>query len=210
MVTASQTAASYDRMQLDKMAIADIILCERLARDSRAWAEMEACYHPDSSVEVSWFKGTGAEFVASTRKNVRDSGVNINFHVMSYPVVTVNGDRAVAETPCSLRNFAKTDGVDTSFEGFVRLLWRARRDDGKWLVAGLRAIYIRDMLHACNPSRVPVLDQTELDGYRRSYRYTCYNLTRLGLTPGDDLPGEDRPETVVALRAGEEAWLNGA
>ncbi len=200
---------SLERLHLDKASVADVILRERLARDSQQWTEMEACYHADSSVEVSWFKGTGAEFVASTRKNVRDSSVNINFHVMPYPVVTVHGDRATAETPCSLRNFAKTDGVDTSFEGFVRLLWRARRDDGEWLIAGLRAIYIRDMLHACDPSRVPIIDHEELDSYRRSYRFTCYNLKRLGLSPSDDLPGEDRPETVVALRAGEQAWLSG-
>jgi hypothetical protein len=190
---------------LDLVAVNDLIQRERLARDNRFWDEMASYYHPDSKVEVSWFKGSGAEFVARTKKSVRED--SINFHVMSPAVVTVKNDRAIAETPCILRSFSHYDGADVSFEGFVRLLWRAQRHEGLWLIAGLRCIYVRDMLLACNPSKPPQIDEDALRKYRLSYRYTCYNLAKMGQSPADDLPGVDRPEMVAALREGERLWL---
>ena len=195
---------------LHKGAVADLVQRERLARDNGQWEEMAACWHPESTVDVSWFKGTGAEFVASTvaqaSKRIATSTA-INFHVMSPAVVTVRNDRAIAETPCALRSFMQLDGVDVSRDGFVKLLWRARLAEEQWLIAGLRCIYVRDLLLACNPTRPPVLDEARLNSYRLSYRYLTYTLTALGLASCDDLPGEDRPETVAALRAGERRWL---
>ncbi len=190
---------------LDRVEVGDLIQRERLARDNRDWEGMAASYHPDSYIEVSWFRGTGAEFTAETKKRVRDD--SINFHVMSPAVVTVNGDRAIAETPCTLRSFSHYDGADVSFEGFVRLLWRAQRHNGEWLIAGLRCIYVRDRIMAVNPAHPPKLDEAELAKYRPSYRYTAYNLSKLGAVATDDLPGMDRPEGVAALRAGEKQWL---
>ncbi len=198
---------------LDQVAVADVIMRERLARDNAKWSEMASYYHPDSMVDVSWFKGSGAEFVAQSKwqadKRVATSNA-INFHIMSPAVVTVRHDRAIAETPCSLRSFMKLGGVEVSRDSFVRLLWRAQPLDGGWLIAGLRCVYVRDLLYTCQPGQTPVLDDTRLNSYRLSYRYTAYMLTDLGLSPRDDLPGDDRPETVVALRAGEQAWLEQA
>ena len=205
----SPTGASAQEL-LDKVAVADIILRERLARDNGWWDEMASYYHADSSVEVSWFKGTGADFVAGTRREAEKRIARttaINFHVMSPPVVTVRGDRAVSESPCSLRNFMQINGVEAGRESFVKLLWRARRTPSGWLIAGLRCIYVRDLLLACNPSHPPVLDEARLAKYRLAYRYMAYTLEELGLSPRDDMPGEDRPETVTALRAGEQRWL---
>jgi hypothetical protein len=191
--------------QLDQVAVADVIQRERLARDDGMWPEMASCYHPESMIDVSWFQGDGAAFVEATRRQARSGSVN--FDVMSPAIVTVRNGRATAETPCTLRAFQQIDGVDSSYEGFMRVLWRAKRLDGHWLIAGLRAFYIRDMLLACNPGRVPVLDGIELGGYRPSYRYLSYILARMGLSPRDDLPGEDRPEAVRSLRAAELQWL---
>ena len=198
---------------MDQAAIADVILRERLARDNACWPEMESYYHPESTVDVSWFQGSGAEFVAQSKwqadKRIASSSA-INFHVMSPAVVTVKSNRAIAETPCSLRSFMDLGGVAVSRDSFVRLLWRARPLDGRWLIAGLRCIYVRDLLYSCQPGQVPALDEARLKSYRLSYRYTAYMLTELGLSPRDDLPGDDRPETVAALRAGEQQWLDKA
>ena len=195
---------------LDKVAVADLILRERLARDNGSWDEMASCYHEDSSINVSWFKGSGAEFVAGTAREAKRRVANttaINFHVMTPPVVTLHGERAVAETPCTLRNFMQINAVDVTRESFVTLLWRARRTPAGWLIAGLRCIYIRDLLLGCNPSHPPVLDAERLARYRRAYRYMAYTLEELGVPTRDDLPGEDMPELVTALRAGEKRWL---
>ena len=200
-------------VQLHQLAIADIIERERAARDFAFWSEMASYYHPDSSVEVSWFKGSGQEFVERTQRQYEkakqqpDHAERIHFHEMGTTIVNVNGDRAIAETPCTLHSFFPLDGIACKNTAFVRLAWRAQMLNGRWLIAGLRCVYLRDLITPCNPSQTPQLDQAELDCYRISYRFTCHHLARLGLDPKDDLPGVDRPETVTALREGERAWL---
>ncbi len=205
---------SSNAEQLDRLAIAEIILRERTARDSALWEEMSSYYHPESEVEVSWFRGSGAEFVQRTKtqydatRTRSDEADRINFHEMGAAVVTVRNDRAVAETACTLHSFFPLDGIACKNTGFVRLMWRAQRLNGNWLIAGLRCMYIRDLITPCNPSQVPHIEQAELDRYRPSYRFTSYHLSRLGLNPKDDLPGTDRPETIVSLRQEARAWLD--
>ena len=198
-----------DQERFDRIDVADIILRERMARDNRIWDEMTACYHPDSLVEVSWFRGTGAEFVEMSKKAVRPGSVNINFHLMTPPVVNVSGDRAISETPCTLRSFSLMKDVEISFQGFVRLFWRAQRDGDRWLLAGLRCLYLKDEIHGRDPGKQPVFDEEKLASYRDAYRYTSANLANIGIEVSDDLPGADRPEMVTALRGGEKAWLVG-
>jgi SnoaL-like domain len=190
---------------VDRAAVGDVIQRERAARDGRLWADMAACYHPDAFVDVSWFHGGSDAFVEASRK-VAD-GPTLSFHSMSPAVVTVNGDRALAETGCALHGMTELDGVDVALVGYTRLLWRAQRSGDRWLIAGLRAMYISDMLLPRNPSRVPQIDDDALRAFRPSYKYLSYIITKSGRTIRDDLPGIDRPESVVALRAAEQQWL---
>lgn len=190
---------------VDRAAIADIIQRERAARDGQLWSEMAACYHPDALVDVSWFRGGGDAFVAASRAIA--SGPTLSFHGMSPAIVTLNGDRAIAETPCSLHGMTELDGIEVALVGYARLLWRALRSGDRWLIAGLRATYISDMLLPRNPSRVPQVDDELLRTFRPSYKYLSYVITKNGRTIQDDLPGIDRPESVVALRAAERQWL---
>lgn len=202
----TKSEEAYRNEILDRAAIADLIQRERAARDSAFWDEMAGYYHPDSWIEVAWFKGSGEEFVRLTKKNWRSSG-NINFHDLGAAVVTLNKDRAIAEMACTLHGFYNRDGVDVTGTGYIRLLWRAKRLEGRWLIAGLRGLYIRDLLQPCNPNQRIVLDEEKLATYRPSYKFLTATLTYLGRQPTNDLPGVDRPETVTALREGELAWL---
>ena len=197
---------AYRNDILDRVVIADLIQRERAARDSASWDEMATYYHPDATIEVAWVKGSGEEFVNLTRKNWRSSG-NINFHDLGAAIVTLHQNRALAEMACTLHGFYTRDGVDVTGTGYIRLLWRAQRLEGRWLIAGLRGLYIRDFLQPCNPNQHVPLDEAELATYRPSYKFLTATLKYLGRQPTDDLPGVDRPETVEALRAGERAWL---
>ena len=197
-----------DRVRFDRIDVADLILRERLARDNREWHEMASYWLEDSLIDVSWFRGSGPRFVELTRGNVNPN--SYNFHVMSPPVVNVAGDHAISETPCTLRDFSNIAGVDASYEGFVRLFWRARRQNNRWLLAGLRALYLVDLFHGRDPARPPAFDPEMLKTFRSPYRFLTCNLTNLGIPVRDDLPGIDQPEVVAAMRAAEIAWLNGA
>ena len=195
------------QVRLDKIDVAELILRERLARDNRDWDEMASCWLEDSVVDVSWFRGSGPEFVRLTKGNIKEN--SYNFHVMSPPVVRVVGDNAISETPCTLRDFSNIAGADASYEGFVRLFWRARRSEAGWLLAGLRCLYLVDLFHGRDPARPPAFDPELLKTYRSPYRFLMCNLTNLGVPVRDDLPGIDRPEVVAAMRTAEAAWLNG-
>ncbi|HVR89837.1 MAG TPA: nuclear transport factor 2 family protein [Novosphingobium sp.] len=190
---------------LDKLRIADLVQRERAARDAGEWEEMAACYHPQSTVDVSWYRGDGAGFVAASRRNAASGRISV--HQLTPTVVTVAGTRALAETPCQLLTFAQIEGIEVCMVGTVRLLWRSQMLNGGWTIAGLRIIYIRDYLVPASPTQVPLINEAELAGYRTSYRFLSYILARSPNGPRQDLPGVDRAESVEALRAGEKKWL---
>jgi hypothetical protein len=196
---------------LDSVAVNNVIMRERLARESHDWAAEADCFHPDAVVEVSWFKGSGAEFVTSAEKNAaatkHSSTDTVNFDSMGPAVVTVKNDRAIANTACAVHRFYWLDGIEVSMTSYTRLLWRARKFNGQWLIAGLRGIYIRDILFPRNPNEVVKLDEERLNEFRPSYRYLSYILAAQGQPAHNDLPGVDQPETVAALTAAECAWL---
>lgn len=190
---------------LEQVSIAALIQRERAARDAARWEEMATFYHPESSIDVAWFQGSGQEFVLATERNWRTDA--INFHELGVAVVDICIYRAIAETACTLHGFFSLHGVAVTLTGYVRLLWRAQKFEGRWLIAGLRGLYMRDLLQPCNGSDRLDLDEGELSGYRASYRYLTHTLKVLGRNPRHDLPGVDMPEGIAALRRAEQAWL---
>lgn len=198
-----------DRSSLDRLAVAELVQRERSARDQGMWDEMAACYHPESRIETAWFKGTGAEFVARTSRMLGDGKI-VSLHQLSPSVVKISSDRALADTGCQLLGFQDFEGVPVVRMGQVRLLWRAKKSGAAWLIMGLNVIYVRDLLLPCNPNHVPKIDDAEIAKYRVSYRYESLVFAHAGRPVHDDLPGIDRPETVSAVRAADEAWLEGA
>ena len=191
--------------QLDHVAIDDLIARERAARDAGRWADMGAAYHSDSSIDISWFNGSGEQFTAASQKMA--DGPLYSFHQIGASVITVDGDRALADSNCTVHFFVTVDGAEVDIIGYTRLMWRLQRSGSNWLIAGLRAVYIRDVLVPVNPLQVPQLDSKMLDGLRSSYRFVSYWTARAGRQVRYDLPGVDKPETVAALRAGEQEWL---
>ncbi len=195
---------------LNAFAVSQLLLRERLARELHNYDEEEACYYPDAPVEVSWFKGTAADFVNAGRKTSA-AGDNIDsayFDSLGPASILVHDDRAIADSACAIHTFLPLDGVQASMTSFTRLLSRVRKSHGKWRIAGLQAIYIRDQLEPCNPAEVPKIDLGKLNQYRLSYRHLSYALEANGRPLRDDLPGVDRPQMVDELRAANSKWLH--
>jgi hypothetical protein len=127
------------------------------------------------------------------------------------PTVTrISGRRALADSGAAIHVVGKVDGADVDVVSHVRLLARAERRTDRWLLAGLRALYLSDLVLPLDPSRVPAIDTAKAATFRSSYRYLSYMLAASGLPPRESLPGIDRPETVKTLRDAESAWLAGA
>ena len=190
----------------DHSEIDRLIQRERAARDTGRWVEMGLCYHPQSHVEVSWFQGTGTNFVSQS--SVIAGGKVQTFHIMSPAVVTLNGDRALAETACTVHGLTELDGVEIDIVSQSRLLWRAQRERVGWLIFGLRAYYLSDAIITLDPTSTLNIDHAILGGLRRSYRSIAYVMAHIGFPVRDDLAGIDRPDTVKLIRAQEMLWLD--
>src|ERR1051325_493185 len=62
----------------DTAEITQLIIRERTARDLRKWDEFKDAYFEDSKVEVSWFTGTGWEFVDVTKKAFANTDIGVH------------------------------------------------------------------------------------------------------------------------------------
>lgn len=191
--------------ELDKLAVAEVVQTERAARDQGQWARMAACFHEDSVVSISWIETSGAAFVAASEKAFA-AGMR-HLHQMAPTLVTLNGDRALAESGAAILLGGRIGGVEVMVTSHARMHARVERRDGAWKIARLGAVYFEDEIRAKVPGETPRLDAARLAGYRPSLRFLSYLLEEGGKTPRADLAGIDRPETVDAFHAAERDWL---
>ncbi|WP_109808469.1 nuclear transport factor 2 family protein [Sphingosinithalassobacter portus] len=190
---------------LERIRIEDRLVFERAARDAGRWDEMAACYHPDAEVDISWFTGSGAAFVQASQAMAQ--GGNVSFHQIGQSVVQLRGDRATLDTDCTIHIFTELEGCGVAITSFGRLRVRMEKRGGAWLIAGLRGIYLRDLMQPLDPNRIPQLDEDLLAGLRPSYRCLAYAMAKLGRPASATLPGIDRPDLVQSLIDAERAWL---
>jgi hypothetical protein len=74
-------------------------------------------------------------------------------------------------------------------------------------LSSFEVIYRRDEFIPAILGQTANLPESQLAGYRPSYRNLCYSLHLKGYQPSNDLAGEDRPETVKAIFANIYDWL---
>ena len=139
----------------DQLVIEDIIRRERAARDGENWDELAACYTADSLVDISWFTGTGAAFAAASAGMATRM---FSFHELGASIVDIRGDRALGNTSCTIHLIGKLDDTEVDVLGYVRSRARVQRVAGKWRMAGLRAVYIHDLIVPLNPA--PAADRS--------------------------------------------------
>ena len=192
-------------VELDKLAVAEVVQTERAARDQGQWARMAACYHPDSVVSISWIETSGPAFVAAS-EGAFAAGLR-HLHQMAPTLVTVNGDRALAETGTAILLGGRIGAVEVMVTSHARMHARIERREGAWRIIRLGAVYFEDEMRARIPGETPTLDAARLAAYRPSLRFLSYLLEEGGKTPRADLAGIDRPDLVEAFLAAEQAWL---
>jgi hypothetical protein len=197
----------------DIEAVRSLVLTERAAKDLARWDEMAATLDENASVRVSWFQGSGAEFVAASRRRHR-AGSAPSFHELGAVDVTVRGDRAVAHATCTVHIRGVLPGpqggveVDVASRG--RVYWRAQRRD-RWRIASLDMIYLRDTIAPADPTRpIPPEALAGADVHRPSYRWISLLLAAKDYRIDAELPGVDRRDLVDAFLEDQERWLSGA
>jgi hypothetical protein len=192
------------RESADITSITQLILRERESRDLGRWERMRGCFWPDSLVRVSWFRGTGQEFVAGSIDMFR-RGIAAK-HRLGPVLVTLAGDRAVASLAGIIDLPVKMQGVEAMLSTHARLLYRAERRGQEWKILGFDAVYMRDELTPSIPGQIIAIDPEEVKGFRPSYRLMLHYLRSQGYAVDENLAGEDRPDSVEALNRELFGW----
>lgn len=189
----------------DVVAVTQLCLTERESRDLGRWERMRDCFWPDSLVRISWFNGTGSQFVDGSIDMARRG--MLATHRLDPPVVRLRGDRATASFMGVIDIPLALEGVDGTLSAYGRFLYRAERRMGAWRIAVFEGFYMRDEFVSAIPGQNPELRPEELNDFRSSYRLLSYVLSQQGFPVNRELPGADRPETVKALLDEMDSWL---
>jgi hypothetical protein len=188
----------------DISAITQLILRERESRDLGRWDDMRECFFSDSVVRISWFRGSGADFVTGSIDMARRKV--LAKHRLSPIRVALSGDRAIARLAAIIDLAVQIQGAEMNLATYSRFLYRVERRSEAWGILGFDAIYMRDELTAAIPGLVVAIDPKELQGFRASYRMLSYYLAGQGYDIDSNLAGEDRPDLVAALTKEIEDW----
>lgn len=192
------------RESADVSAITQLILRERESRDLGRWGRMKGCFWPESLVRVSWFRGSGAEFVEGSI-DMAQRGV-LAKHRLAPILVTLNGERAIASLAAIIDLPVTLKGVEMTLSAHARFLYRVERRGTEWRIMGFDAIYMRDELTPAIPGQSISINPDELKGFRSTYRMLSYYLRSEGYQVDANLAGEDRPELVEALNCELYGW----
>jgi hypothetical protein len=188
----------------DVTAITQLILRERESRDLGRWERMRGCFWPESLVRVSWFRGSGADFVTGSIDMARRK--ILAKHRLAPILVTLAGDRAIASLTAIIDLPVTLEGVEWTLSTHSRFLYRVERREGRWGICGFDAIYMRDELTPAIPGQSISIDASAVKGFRASYRMLSYYLSSQGYEVDSNLPGEDRPDLVEALNQEIYGW----
>ncbi len=187
--------------------VTQLVLRERQSRDRGWYDRMADCFAEDSIVDMSWFVGSGSDFVHQSRRMAEGGWGGHSAHRLSPPAIRVEGHRALAELPLAIEFRITIGDVEADLISYCRSQYRAQRSGGTWRIARITSIYERDTLTPSVPGTRLDVDPQELAGYRPSYRCLAWYQARLGIDLRSDLLGDDRPEAVARQYEAEAAWL---
>lgn len=185
-----------------KQDIKELLEFERFSRDNAQWTEMRKCFTKDSYVNVSWFQGTGDEFVtASERMNSYAPHKVYNTHIW------VNGDRAVAIMMATIQLRRVIDEIEYAVDSDVKIVTAVVKVDGQWYIDRFECIYDKDEMRTVVPTQSVGVLREDLAKYRESYACLSYITEKTGMKISQDMVGRDRPEMVEQLYQSFDNWL---
>ena len=185
----------------DRVAIAGL-MTGWIHRDLGEWEQLRQLFHPDGTVEITWFEGPAGDFVdASARMGASDLRSK---HLIGGPSITFNGDRAVVETSAMI--LAENVALDIGCTTHNRFLDRVEKRDGVWGI--VRRVSSYDMSHFTFLGPVYDIDAQAVKRHPREYAALAYVLEKSGYPVGRVFATRNsRMEADV--KADSVAWLNG-
>ncbi len=186
---------------LDKENILELIQFERFCRDNSLWHSMYQCFSEDSTVNISWFKGSGAEFVESSKEMNRYAP-----HQIYNSQIWINQHRAVAIMQATIQTRLPIDDVQMQLNSDAKIVYGLVKEGDTWYIQNMECVYEKDSLTPVVPSTITIPDE-QLQAYRSSYACLSYCLNYIGYSVNHELQGIERPEQLNDYYQRLDQWL---
>lgn len=149
-------------------------------RDLGEWESLRQLFHPDGTIEITWFEGLASDFVdGSMRMGASDLRTK---HMIASPRVTFNaaGNKALLETNAMI--MAEITRLNLGCECHNRFYDLAEKREGCWKLFHRQSIY--DMGTFTFPLGVVEIDPQTVARYPREYAALAYLLEKSGFPLG--------------------------
>ncbi|PXW34609.1 SnoaL-like protein [Klebsiella oxytoca] len=187
----------------DRLQITDL-LTGWMHRDLGEWDQLRNLFHPDGTIEITWFEGLASDFVdGSMRMGTSDVRTK---HLIGTPVVTFNAEatRAIVETNAMI--IGENIKLHLGCIGHNRFYDMAEKRDGVWKLFHRQSIY--DMASFTFPLGVVGIDQSTVEKYPREYAALAYLLEKSGF-PVQRVFATRGSILEQQMKAGGKRWLSG-
>lgn len=191
-----QTTAS-DRQQLNDL------MNGWIHRDLGEWAQLRNLFHPDGTIEITWFEGLASDFVnGSMRMGASDLRTK---HLIASPQVTFNaaGSKALLETNAII--IAENVKLNLGCESHNRFYDLAEKRDGDWKLFHRQSIY--DMGTFTFPQGIVEIDPATVAKYPREYAALAYLLEKSGFPLGREFATRGS-KLEADMKAAGQHWLS--
>jgi hypothetical protein len=185
----------------DRQQITDL-LTGWMHRDLGEWDQLRDLFHPDGTIEITWFEGLGSDFVdGSMRMGASDVRTK---HMVGTPVVTFNptATKAIVETNAMI--IGEHVKLNLGCVGHNRFYDMAEKRDGVWKLFRRQSIY--DMASFTFPLGVVDIDQQTVAKYPREYAALAYLLEKSGF-PVQRVFATRGSELEQQMKADAKRWL---
>lgn len=171
-------------------------------RDLGEWAQLRNLFHPDGTIEITWFEGLASDFVdGSMRMGASDVRTK---HLIGTPVVTFNASatKAIVETNAMI--IGENVKLNLGCVGHNRFYDLAEKRDGIWKLFHRQSIY--DMASFTFPLGLADIDQSTVAKYPREYAALAYLLEKSGF-PVERVFATRGSELEQHMKADAARWL---
>lgn len=171
-------------------------------RDLGEWEQLRELFHPDGTIEITWFEGLGSDFVnGSMRMGASDFRTK---HIITSPAVSFNeaGDKALLETNAMI--IGENTKLNIGCECHNRFYDMAEKREGQWKLFYRQTIY--DFGLFTFPLGPVAIDQAIVTKYPREYAALAYLLEQSGFPLGRVFATRGS-ELEANMKAEGKRWL---
>lgn len=172
-------------------------------RDLGEWAQLRNLFHPDGTIEITWFEGLASDFVeGSMRMGTSDLRTK---HLIASPAVTFNdaGNKAILETNAII--IAENVKLNIGCECHNRFYDLAEKREGVWKLFHRQSIY--DIGTFTFPLGPVEIDRNIALKYPREYAALAYLLECSGFPLGRVFATRGS-ELETTMKAAGQRWLS--